>query len=603
MSKTQCEDYREAVAALVLGELDTPTSAEVRQHLESCQGCRSFCEALEEQEKAVVTTFDIVKRSLGPLEGEILHEFQRQSDRPESKTETALSSAMKGVRHMIASHKKTSAAAAAALLVAAGLLIVFLGPGASLSLAAVEAATIKKPWIHVQYDGGPIREEWVSLQSGKVFCKKTDGELLMLDFATNVRLQYAKRDNVIYQDVPTIYPNGEAPAWKPRSAWEYVIGRYDQASLQPRKPDAPRRVERAEETVDGTKLIRFDMYYRDAAGRELLLEQLWADTGTRLPVRSRRRLQVGERTGPGAKWVTGKFSFPDRGPDSLYSLGVPRNAKLVNTERTVFPADVKAVMEAAQEAVDRFPKRYRAVIWSNDRTSEIDVVHRNGDKFRRDRYFNFDPKYPAYHLPLPASASRVLAWILKQAPMSRTLFVDGIVYSRSNPYPAGVRAVRTKPRVRMSNLTPEEYFRTNLNPPVDYQWPFLNRGGPAKVLKSTPETPAGCIALRFESGMSRHDYYLDPQRGYICVKNVQWRKVGSDWRKMRENWLFRFERVSRTSWYATKKLLIDYGDRKAKISRYQEYRTVDIEVLKEGQFPPNIFDGQELRKGAKVEAY
>ena len=81
MSKhDKCEDYREAITALVLGEPDTRVSAETRRHLERCQDCRSLREALDKEEQEILSAFDEVKVGLDPLESKIQDRFQHQSD-------------------------------------------------------------------------------------------------------------------------------------------------------------------------------------------------------------------------------------------------------------------------------------------------------------------------------------------------------------------------------------------------------------------------------------------------------------------------------------------------------------------------------------------
>ena len=93
-NNNKCDDHREAIAAFVLGELDTETSAEVRQHLQYCQECLSFHDALEREEQATVSEFERVKLNLAPLEGRIIRQLQCQSDQPRSATAVALGYSM-----------------------------------------------------------------------------------------------------------------------------------------------------------------------------------------------------------------------------------------------------------------------------------------------------------------------------------------------------------------------------------------------------------------------------------------------------------------------------------------------------------------------------
>ena len=80
-------------------------------------------------------------------------------------------------------------------------------------------------------------------------------------------------------------------------------------------------------------------------------------------------------------------------------------------------------VDLAREARDRFPTRYRAIVWSH-KESEIDVMYRNGTpehkqeyydwdgvKVRQMRFFNMDKQYREYHFPMPATAKEVLAYM------------------------------------------------------------------------------------------------------------------------------------------------------------------------------------------------
>ena len=163
MSKKNCEDHREAIAAFVLGELDTVTSAEVRQHLESCQDCQSFHDALEKEEQTIVSAFDTVKSNLDSLESDVLRPLRRQSDQSRSKTATALGCAMKGVGRMTPLHKRISAAVAC---IAAGIAVVVV-----LTLSN-GAATIA--WADVQEQIRNIR----TLRFKLTMCAKGGAEMV-----------------------------------------------------------------------------------------------------------------------------------------------------------------------------------------------------------------------------------------------------------------------------------------------------------------------------------------------------------------------------------------------------------------------------------------
>ena len=147
---------------------------------------------------------------------------------------------------------------------------------------------------------------------------------------------------------------------------------------------------KSSDTLDqthGEASIRFDCYLNDAAGRRLLIRQIWADPQTRLPLTIRERLQLAEREEQKRESITGTFDFPETGPASVYDLGVARDLP-ISRPTTSRLAGVQEVLANAKAALERFPSRYRVVVWDNTRESEIDVIWRDGVKIRFDLYFN-----------------------------------------------------------------------------------------------------------------------------------------------------------------------------------------------------------------------
>ncbi len=495
---------------------------------------------------------------------------------------------------------------ALAALVPAAVLLAFMsfGKSSSIALADVRAAVNAKSWVHFRGDDGS--ESWVSLTDGKAYHKgpsflagKT--RMLLVDDAANRRLSYTEGDAAIYEDEPTVYEDGKVPEWKPRTPWEYFLGWHERQLAHPGKFG---RTERHEETVDGRKLVRFDDYYTDALGKDILVMQIWADAAMRLPVRSRARRQPGPEEKEKREWETGVYDFPDKGPGGLYDLGVPRGLSLVKTERRYFPEDVQALLEKAKAARDRFPTSYRAVVWDNDRDSEIDIIHRNGLMFRSDRYFDLGPEAPAYHLPRPATLEGVLKWASGQRPMGITVFDGGREFHRSNPYPEDVPAERFRTTTRVLRESAEGYFRTSGSPPVDFQWPFLNMGGPAEIVLHPEEAPAGCVAVRFGgAGDSRQDFYVDPARDCICIKSVGWEKKDGTWRKNGEQWLPYLRRLPGGQWCATRRMQAQYVDPEKGLGLHANYYSIDVKTLKDDEFPAGMFDGERLLEGAGAQTY
>jgi len=63
-----CQDRRDTIAALVLGELDNPAADEIKTHMDSCRNCRAFYEALTAEEEIVQSTFEAIDQRSKAIE-------------------------------------------------------------------------------------------------------------------------------------------------------------------------------------------------------------------------------------------------------------------------------------------------------------------------------------------------------------------------------------------------------------------------------------------------------------------------------------------------------------------------------------------------------
>jgi len=52
-NRNDCKNRREAIAALVLGELETPAAGELRKHIDVCEVCRNLYQALAGEEETI----------------------------------------------------------------------------------------------------------------------------------------------------------------------------------------------------------------------------------------------------------------------------------------------------------------------------------------------------------------------------------------------------------------------------------------------------------------------------------------------------------------------------------------------------------------------
>ncbi len=154
----ECQDRRESIVALVLGELDAIDVEELNQHLNTCDVCRGFREALADEETTVRSAFDAIARGVGPIEHRIVERIDDSETQPGSQAVPRWVQLVGGLRTMKRPYK-ILAATASVTVVLTGLGAWFL-PGdhtAGIAFADVlEQIRLSRPYACVsttQYEG------------------------------------------------------------------------------------------------------------------------------------------------------------------------------------------------------------------------------------------------------------------------------------------------------------------------------------------------------------------------------------------------------------------------------------------------------------------
>jgi hypothetical protein len=497
---------------------------------------------------------------------------------------------------------RISKLAAAAVIVIALLIVIqqFGGPvdGASVAWGDVRDAFLQQHWVHVKYDNGD--ERWSDLQTGDQYFKEWNGRCVSVDHARNIRQIYSPTwGQHVSEDRPVIYRDGVIPPWEPKTAWESAVGPWEQMAEHGKTGDW--EVERHSDQTGGTQLIRFDCYLNDAAGRRLLIRQIWADPKTRLPLTVWECLQLAHRKEQKRESITGTFDFPETGPASIYDLGASRDLPVVKNYDKVAAPSVGVVLEAAKAALGRFPARYRAVVWDNDRASEIEVIWRDGRRIHHDHYFNLSAdRHPQYHLNLPVTALGALSWAKTQPPMSTHIFDGERLYTRNYVHPA---VTNSREEVRILRESSSLLMSTD-SKPIEEQWPYADHD-PARfeMIGDAPEKLSRYVGLRINSGDIRREFYIDPEHDYICVRWIWWKQRSGQWEKEREYEHSNFVRLPEGPWYAGRRVLVTYPDPERGTVQGGANWNIDVKMLAEGDFPPDAFNGQKLLEGAKIETY
>lgn len=517
------------------------------------------------------------------------------------ETKTRAAHAEPSVWRAIMKNRTTQLTTAAVIAVVLFIILHQLGSsidGTTVVWGDVRDAFLDRPWVHLKYDNSA--EQWYDLKTGDHFFQDWDGRCVAIDRTANLRQTYDPiHGKHINENRPVVYPNDVIPPWEPKTAWEAIVGPWEQMAQQ--GGAGHWEVETSKEETEGQPRIRFDCYFNDAAGRRLLVRQIWADPQTRLPLAVWKRLSLADRQEQQRESITGTFDFPDHGPQSIYDLGVARDLPVAKSYDKVPLSSVQEVIEAAQEALRRFPARYRVVVWPSDRNSEVEVVWRDGQRIRHDHYFNLSAdRTPQHHLRLPATVAEVLDWAQTQPPISTSMFDGQRTYTREYVHPVYADS-RDEVRVTRSR---DGFLLGMWSRPIELQWPW-ERHNPAsyELIDDAPEAFRAYIGLKREGGSIRRDYYLDPEHDYICVHNIWWKQRSGQCEKEREYEHSDFKRLPTGQWYAGKWTVITYPDPERGTVRGGETKNIEVEVLDEGDFPRDTFDGEKLMEGATLETY
>lgn len=394
---------------------------------------------------------------------------------------------------------------AACLLIGALLWISIAWP-TSITLADVHRSIESKTWVLINYEDG--MKEWANLRDRRSFLTyNRNGNFYvgMRDHVNGVwRAYHSNWGQQIHEEPFPIRPYPQTP-------WEYAVGDWDDRGIG---QFANKTVEKFADSINGQKVVRFDTYNVGPLGIRSLAQQVWADPETRLPIRVRKYSRPD-------KFNTGDFSFPETGPSSIYDINAPQGLEVVRNWGVTEPA-AEVVRDAAKQALRQLPDKMCIVRRSDNGMS---ISFRYGNKFRRESYTQRNNNQDSlFVLKLPENSKQIRQWASNNLTLFNLCIFDGeYEYSYNRGDDLRNSSEETGAKLNVEYRGGEEYWIDALIP-LRNQWPYKSNVGPIKVLIGEPETPLGCILLRYEGLGLRRDWYVDPNRDYICVKQLQFRK-------------------------------------------------------------------------------
>ncbi len=446
------------------------------------------------------------------------------------------------------------AAVATTVLIVSG---AFLVMRPRVSFAEVVAAVQRLPWIHVSATdvNGEKREIWYSTVND-ISATRDKGWIEYFDHKLKIHYSYDVDEKVLYR----------VPESAPRRAGEFVqIAETLRLVLQTERP--------ANNPFDNLKFmgrVGADMELIDQSssrveegGREWLDFHLTArhpkmpnpitflfrvDPGTKLPELCRVE----------GKWegkpvsMEQRFDYPQRGPASVYELGVPQTAKLVDRVPSDDTARIVEALRVGRQKMDD----YRAIVVSRMEGDdswwygEPMMLYRKGNKTRVDNA-SWTGQYP--RVDKPGDSANMEEWWRKRA--KDFVYYPFYITKASAQY--SIRTQAAKGSDGINRLQVKSVERTEINgSPGEIFPPYYSRspefvcrpplGIPQQALEPTIEMspadgPAGSILLRVAySGRAPgaanpspkkephvpdvQRFWLDPKRDYVVSR---WDIIGA----------------------------------------------------------------------------
>jgi hypothetical protein len=127
-NQNDCQRRREAITALVLGELGPQAANELKKHIDSCQTCRSLYQALTDEEESIRSAFEAIAERSETIQDGLIGQFGKQAGMvPDKGVEPRKTRIITFIRRTIMKSGIAKLAAAAVIIVAVFLVLHFAG--------------------------------------------------------------------------------------------------------------------------------------------------------------------------------------------------------------------------------------------------------------------------------------------------------------------------------------------------------------------------------------------------------------------------------------------------------------------------------------------
>ena len=600
-----CQNRREAIAALVLGELETPAADELKRHIDTCRACRSFYQMLAEEEETIRSAFKAIGDRGQTMADNLVEQLDKHPYQHLLHGRVILHRPLGGLRNM---KRITKLAAAAVIIIAVFIGIHHFGgsiDGASIAWGQIAEAMKKMPWMHMISKGFEqnvkmTSEQWVSFESKIWAWKNADGTRLYFDYSKHENYKYDPCSETvtisyIHEDGPPVETSS------PRILLEDMVKKLSE---------------------QGAKITRKDGDYkgRHVQIYEISMLQNGVNGKLQLFINPQSQLLLaGEVKGVDSNnnaimYADIEFEYPEHGPKNIYDLGVPLSAKIVNN---LPPLKVNKTLDEYRNHREALHRKYISVMI---RDSTAEIIYRDGEFMTtEERYAKNKKDWKARSAEISANFVSLLDWWSNNDNSELRE-----IYLYNGKYDYYVYGLPDNPKgYRTEGHNPNHKGVEDIGWPNISMWIAPNRELNIIETNYSNEENLICIELllpgeiRSDGSISlpaKRLYYIDSQKDYMCVRCEFYSKKDAPWQKDK-TWLTNidssiippdsyvikevteFAHASGGKWYPKEIKNIWCND----TSREKERHSVGTLYLNiNPTFPEGIFDPKNLPKFDRI---
>ena len=499
--------------------------------------------------------------------------------------------------------------------------------GASVAWADVIHTMKQQDWIYMYHDNGSNISQWWICPEEKICIDDYNGNVTYKDFKSDISYFYDKERNEIEERLTVKSPHDVT--FEDEQQMKEIFNRPYQELEQVRRYINPKTTPEICQGIYRGHDVRIFKYkshdeklnigddgnwliiYLDAECELLRGYVMWSHTSVGPDPKTAK--YAGVKRGESA------FDYPDPGPQNIYDVGVPKDAKVIDRYDEKFIELLPIYNQHKKEGLNRIaciitsydtnmPEVVTKVEMLRNPDGPIsklkeplggvammfDVFYIDGVKVRQEHRFNLMDKlgsknliqyWPKCREELGSSYESQLAWLRDRddATFSSIVIDDG-----KDKY-------RFSDSFGLKKRTSEEWSASRYGLISQCTWPDLDVR--CEIIKDKDAEIKGLICVKYiqkTKGHSTDDiflYYLNPSKNYLCHKKViKWGRGSKQVHEIEE-----YQQVN-GRWYPKK---IRYGSQKSsdKKIEYDDYKMFFID--ERCDFSDDLFNISYVEKLSK----